>query len=103
MLMFGYELVEYYCYLYEEEFVYVLFGIGVVMIGEYVSEIGFGDFIGFLCGGDVYMVQNIGDVLLELFVGGQWFEYDVCEYLCIGKWFYIVGEFEEYVELLKQL
>lgn len=101
-LMPGHESAEYHRHLYEEEFVYVLAGTGSVTIGERASEIGPGDFIGFPRGGEAHTVQNTGDAPLELLVGGQRLEHDVCEYPRIGKRLYIAGELEDYVDLPKQ-
>ncbi len=101
-LMPGHESAEYHRHLYEEEFVYVLSGTGSVTIGERASEIGPGDFIGFPRGGEAHTVQNTGEAPLELLVGGQRLEHDVCEYPRIGKRLYIAGELEEYVELPKR-
>ncbi|MBR7992603.1 cupin domain-containing protein [Burkholderia cenocepacia] len=99
MLMPGHESAEYHRHLYEEEFVYVLSGTGTVTIGEHASEIGPGDFLGFPRGGEAHTVQNTGDAPLQLLVGGQRLEHDVCEYPRVGKRLYIAGELEDYVEL----
>ena len=99
-LMPGHESAEYHRHLYEEEFVYVLSG--TARSRSVNAPVKSGRAISGLPRGEAHTVQNTGDTPLELLVGGQRLEHDVCEYPRLGKRLYVAGELEDYVDLPKQ-
>lgn len=84
---------------YEEEFVYILSGIGEALIGGETFPVASGDFLGFRKNGAAHMLTNIGAETLVCLVAGQRLEHDVCDYPHHGKRLLINGEIETYINL----
>lgn len=76
----GYESTEYHVHYHEDECTYVLEGRGIVRIGDEVSEIAAGDFIGYRKGGLAHVMTNTGDDVLKCIVVGQRLAHDVAAY-----------------------
>ena len=97
-LMPGHESSEYHRHLYEEEFVYVLSGIGEALIDEQVHSVGPGDFLGFPRGGVAHVLKNTGSEPLTMLVAGQRLEQDICDYPHLKKRLYIYGDRADMVD-----
>lgn len=98
-IMPGHESSEYHRHLYEEECLYILSGHGEATIGDQVSSVAAGDFLGFARGGPAHVLTNTGNEPLVFFVVGQRLEHDVCDYPRKGVRLYIAGKSEAYVDL----
>ncbi len=81
----GRESTEFHRHHHEEECTYVLSGTGQVRIGEDVSDISAGDFIGYRAGGKAHTMINTGSETLKCIVVGQRLAHDVGEYPDLGK------------------
>ena len=64
----------------EEEWVYVLSGRGIALIGSQEHEVGAGDFMGFSAPSVVHHLRNPFDEDLVYLCGGEIRELDVCAY-----------------------
>lgn len=68
-----------------EEWVYILEGRGVVLLGDQEHEVGPGDFLGFPTDGTVHHLTNTGDVDLVFLQGGERREGDAGRFPTLGK------------------
>lgn len=68
-----------------EEWVYVLEGHGMVLLGDREHEIGPGDFLGFPTDGTVHHLRNTGSEDLVFLQGGERREGDVGRFPTLGK------------------
>jgi uncharacterized cupin superfamily protein len=69
----------------QEEWVYILEGQGVALVGEHELEVGPGDFLGFPTDGTVHHLTNTGAVDLVYLQGGERREGDVGRFPTLGK------------------
>jgi len=76
----GYESTEFHCHYHEDECVYVLEGTAEAKIGDTVTTVQAGDFIGYRAGGEAHVLRNTGSELLRCIVVGQRLAHDVAEY-----------------------
>lgn len=76
----GCESTEYHVHHHEDECAYVLSGTGEVRIGDDVTAIGPGDFIGYPAGGPAHTMRNTGAEALRCIVVGQRLDHDVGDY-----------------------
>jgi uncharacterized cupin superfamily protein len=76
----------------QEEWVYVLEGAGVALIGEQELEIGPGDFLGFPTDGTVHHLMNRGDRDLVLLQGGERGGIEIGRFPTIGKRLVFLGD-----------
>lgn len=77
---------------FEEEWVYVLYGIGEALIGEHWVDIGSGDFLAYPAPQVVHHLRNSGAEELVCLVGGEKLAFDVVEYPTIGRRSVRIGE-----------
>ena len=75
-----------------EEWVYVLEGRGVVLLGDREHEIGPGDFLGFPTDGTIHHLKNTGDVDLVFLQGGERRDGDAGRFPTIGKLGIMLGD-----------
>ncbi|MGC3965091.1 MAG: cupin domain-containing protein [Rhodocyclaceae bacterium] len=85
----GVTLTEKHTHLYCDEFIYVLEGEGVVVLGDDSHAVSAGDFIGLPAGGPAHAMRNTGNTDLVYLVGGNRPDYDVCDYPDLGKRLYL--------------
>jgi uncharacterized cupin superfamily protein len=69
----------------EEEYVFVIEGIGTVTLDEVATKIGPGDFIGFPIDGVVHHLTNTGDVDFVYLTGGERAAVEVARMPTVGK------------------
>lgn len=69
----------------DEEWIYVLSGRGIAEIGEAKHEVGAGDFMGFVAGSEAHNLHNPNAEDLVYLVGGNRWQFDVCDYPRMGK------------------
>lgn len=69
----------------DEEWVYILSGKGVANIGDAQHEVGPGDFMGFTAGSAPHNLYNPNAEDLVYLVGGNRWQFDVCDYPKAGK------------------
>ena len=76
----GKESTEYHVHEFEDECVYILQGEAEVIIGDEVSKVHEGDFIGYKARGLPHTMKNIGISSLKYIVVGQRLAHDVADY-----------------------
>jgi uncharacterized cupin superfamily protein len=69
----------------QEEFVFVLEGRGVAIVGDAQVEIGPGDYLGFPCDGTVHHLKNTGETDLVTLMGGERTATEVSRFPTVGK------------------
>jgi len=74
----------------QEEFLFVLEGRGMALIGDAEVEVGPGDYMGFPTDGTVHNLRNIGETDLVYLMGGERTATEVARFPSIGK----VGVFD---------
>jgi uncharacterized cupin superfamily protein len=74
----------------EEEFVFVLEGRGLALVGDVEIEVGPGDYLGFPTDGTVHHLRNTGETELTCLMGGERSETEVSRFPSVGK----VGVFQ---------
>ncbi len=84
----GYEATEYHKHLYEEECVYVLSGLGTLIVEGDSYRLGKGDFVGLPRNMAAHTIVNDGNDTLVCLVMGQRLEQDVSDYPKKGKRLY---------------
>lgn len=84
----GHESTEFHKHYYEEECVYILEGEAESLIGDDVTHVEAGDFIGYRAGGKAHKLTNTGTATLKCIVVGQRLNHDVGEYPVKGKRIY---------------
>lgn len=89
----------------DEEFVYILAGSGIALIGDEELEVGPGDFMGFPKGSPPHHMHNRSEEDVVYLVGGTRSEIDVCNYPRKGLRQYRIHGRREFVreEDLKRL
>jgi uncharacterized cupin superfamily protein len=68
-----------------EEFVFVLEGRGVALVGDVEVEVGPGDYLGFPCDTTVHHLRNLGETDLVTLMGGERTETELTHYPTVGK------------------
>jgi uncharacterized cupin superfamily protein len=81
----GRESYVYHSHRLEEEWIYILAGIGIALIDEVEYEIASGDFIGFPAPSVAHLLRNPGPGDLVYLCGGENREFDVAEFPRLGK------------------
>lgn len=81
----GCESTEFHRHYHEEECVYMLSGKAQAFIGDEVTEVKAGDFIGYRAGGEAHKLLNHSDELVQCIVVGQRLDYDVADYPKLRK------------------
>ncbi len=76
----------------QEEWVYILEGQGVALVGDRELPVGPGDFLGFPTDGTVHHLTNAGDVDLVYLQGGERREGDVGRFPTLGKLAFTLGD-----------
>ncbi|WDE07734.1 cupin domain-containing protein [Thalassomonas viridans] len=84
----GFESTEFHQHYFEEECVYILAGEAEARIGDDISRVKAGDFIGYRAGGLAHSLKNTGDQLLRCIVVGQRLDHDVADYPDLQKRIY---------------
>lgn len=69
----------------QEEWIYILEGDGLALIGEAEHRVGPGDFMGFPTDGTVHHLRNMGERDLVYLMGGESTEVEVASFPGIGK------------------
>lgn len=69
----------------QEEFVFIISGVGVLVIDEEEDEVRAGDFVGFPTDGSVHQLRNDGTSDLVYLMGGERTSMDVVSFPTIGK------------------
>lgn len=87
----------YHFHHHDEEWIYILSGRGMAEIGDEKSEVGPGDFMGFVAGSLPHSLTNPNPEDLVYLVGGNRLPFDVCDYPRIRKRRYRVNGKSEFV------
>jgi uncharacterized cupin superfamily protein len=69
----------------QEEFLFVLEGRGMALLGDAEVEVGPGDYMGFPTDGTVHHLRNVGESDLVYLMGGERTEVEVSRFPSIGK------------------
>jgi uncharacterized cupin superfamily protein len=69
----------------QEEFVFILEGRGLALLGDAEIEVGPGDYMGFPTDGTVHHLRNVGETDLVYLMGGERTEVEVSRFPSIGK------------------
>ena len=94
----GVESTEYHFHHQDEEWIYILSGRGMAVIGGEETEVGPGDFMGFVAGSAPHSLKNPHTEDLIYLVGGNRLPFDVCDYPRLRKRRYRVNGEAEYVD-----
>jgi len=81
----GKESYVYHSHRFEEEWIYVLEGVGVAIIDGAEYDVGVGDFMGFPTPSVAHNMRNPGPVDLVYLSGGENREFEVAEYPTLGR------------------
>ncbi|OZG75007.1 cupin [Hahella sp. CCB-MM4] len=84
----GHESTELHRHYHEEECVYILEGEAEATIGDQVTPVKAGDFIGYRAGGEPHKLTNNGSTVLKCIVVGQRLDHDVADYTNLNKRIY---------------
>jgi uncharacterized cupin superfamily protein len=95
----GHDSTAYHRHRGEEEFIYILSGRGIAIIGDETFEVQAGDFMGFPPDSPAHMISNPFDTDLVYLMGGTNLDYDVCEYPHAGQRMYRVADRRTYEPL----
>lgn len=76
---------EFHVHKFEDECIYILSGTAEVTIGEEVSQVEEGDFVGCRANGEPHKIQNTGSSILKCIVVGARLSHDVADYPNIKK------------------
>ena len=76
---------ELHVHAFEEECIYILDGQGTATIGEQVTQVSSGDFIGYRTNGKAHKLTNTSDKPMKIMVVGQRSKHDVCDYPVLKK------------------
>ena len=76
----GHESTEYHTHSADEEWLYILSGRALADIGGRETEVGAGDFMGFVAGSAPHTLKNAASEDLVYLVGGTRHAYDVVDY-----------------------
>jgi uncharacterized cupin superfamily protein len=93
----GRESTEYHFHHQDEEWIYILSGRGTAVIGGAESEVGPGDFMGFVAGSEPHSLKNQNAEDLVYLVGGNRLPFDVCDYPRLRKRRYRIDGKSEFV------
>jgi len=85
----GRDSTEFHFHHHEEECLYVLEGEAEARIGDEVTILRPGDFVGYRAQGKPHSLRNIGTGSLKYLVVGQRLDHDVCDYPEAGKRLYL--------------
>lgn len=69
----------------QEEFLFILEGRGMALLGDTEVEVGPGDYMGFPTDGTVHHLRNVGDSELVYLMGGERTDVEVSRFPSIGK------------------
>jgi uncharacterized cupin superfamily protein len=94
----GRESTEYHFHHQDEEWIYILSGRGMTVIGDEETAVGPGDFMGFVAGSAPHTLKNPHAEDLVYLVGGNRLPFDVCDYPRLKKRRYRVNGEAEYVD-----
>jgi uncharacterized cupin superfamily protein len=81
----GKESFAFHAHRFEEEWLYILEGRGLSIMGEEEAPIGAGDFIAFPTPSVAHVLRNTGDVDLVYLMGGENHAVEVIDYPQLGK------------------
>lgn len=95
----GRESTVYHFHHQDEEWIYILSGLGVADIGGEKSAVGAGDFMGFVAGSAPHTLTNPHGEDLVYLVGGNRCAIDTCDYPRMGMRRYRVEGVSEFVRL----
>ena len=84
----GHETTEFHVHHYEDECVYILEGQADAVIGDTVTPVKAGDFIGYRAGGEAHTIKNTSEGILKCIVVGQRLAHDVGDYPNLQKRIY---------------
>lgn len=76
----GYATTQFHCHHQEEEFIYILSGQGIVVIGSSTYKVGSGDFMGFTAPSLPHSMLNPSTTNLVYLMGGARQPFDICDY-----------------------
>lgn len=76
----GRDSTQFHYHHQEEEFIYILSGLGIAVIGEAEYEVGPGDFMGFTTPSHPHSLSNPFDQDLVYLMGGERRSIDICDY-----------------------
>ena len=82
----------------DEEWIYILSGRGMTVIGDEETAVGPGDFMGFVAGSAPHTLKNPHAEDLVYLVGGNRLPFDVCDYPRLKKRRYRMNGEAEYVD-----
>jgi uncharacterized cupin superfamily protein len=74
-----------HAHMLHEEFLYILEGRGMAVIGDAEHEVGPGDFMGFAIDGTVHTLRNTGTSDLVYLMGGERGPLEVAHFPTVGK------------------
>ncbi|MDE1172957.1 MAG: cupin domain-containing protein [Parvibaculaceae bacterium] len=97
----GRETTEHHFHGQDEEFVFILEGRGIALLGDESVEVGPGDFMAFPKGSPAHSMRNPSETGHDLvyLMGGTRSPIDVCTYPKIARRMYRVDGVKEYAEL----
>lgn len=87
----GHDSFALHRHMVEEEWVYILSGRGIAIIGEDEFEVGAGDFMGFPANTEAHLLRNPYDEPLEYLMGGEDAPLEVVYYPAIGKRYLVMA------------
>src|SRR5262245_33692884 len=87
----GKESFAFHAHRYEEEWLYILEGRGLSIMGEDEAPIAAGDFIAFPTPSVAHVLRNTGDVDLVYLMGGENHAVEVIDYPRLGKTYLLLS------------
>ena len=87
----GKESFAFHAHRYEEEWLYILEGRGLSIMGDEEAPIGAGDFIAFPTPSVAHVLRNTGDADLVYLMGGENRPVEVIDYPHLGKSYMLVS------------
>jgi uncharacterized cupin superfamily protein len=84
----GEDSTEFHVHHYEEEFVYIIAGIGTAILGDESFAVTAGDFIAYPCNGVPHKIMNQSTQPLVYLLVGERRAHDVSDYPAAGKRLY---------------
>jgi uncharacterized cupin superfamily protein len=87
----GKESFAFHAHRYEEEWLFILEGRGLSIMGEEEASIGAGDFIAFPTPSVAHVLRNTGDADLVYLMGGENHPVEVIDYPRLGKTYLLLS------------
>ncbi len=95
----GFESTQFHFHHNDEEFLYILSGKGIAVIGDEEYEIAVGDFMAFGQKSFPHMMRNPFTDDLVYLMGGSRNDFDVCDYPKINRRMFRINGSKSYVDM----